>query len=67
MAAEQRHDARAVLRHGEDRRLVALVGEERREDADQNAGGADADDGRLAGLGEENADPGRGCRRLKGR
>ena len=53
MAAEQRHDARAVLRQREDRRLVALVGEERREDADQDAGGADADD-RPAG-GEEGA------------
>jgi hypothetical protein len=51
MAAEQRHDLGAVLRDGDDRRLVALVGKERREHADQNAGGADADD-RAAG-GEE--------------
>ena len=46
MAAEQRDDARAVLGDRDDRRLVALVGKERREDADQDAGGADADDGR---------------------
>ena len=44
MAAEQRHDRRAVLRHRDNRRLLALVGKERREHADQDAGGADADD-----------------------
>ena len=44
MAAEQRHDMRAVLRDGDHRRLVVLVVEEWREQADQNAGRTDADD-----------------------
>ena len=56
MAAEQRDDLRAVLGEGEHRRLVALVGEQRGEDADEDAGGADADD-RAAG-GEECAEVG---------
>ncbi len=45
MAAEKRHDRGAVLGDGDDRRLLALVGKERRQDADQDSGGADADDG----------------------
>ena len=56
VAAEERDDHRAVLGQGKDGRLVALVGEERSEDADEDAGGADADDG-MAG-GEESADMG---------
>ena len=53
MAAEQRHDVRAVLREGEHGRLGVLVGERGREQADEDAGGADADDG--AAVGEEAA------------
>ena len=49
MAAEQRHDARPVLGDGENRRLGALVLDHGGQRADQDAGGADADDGR-AGL-----------------
>jgi hypothetical protein len=51
MAAEQRDDLRAILRDGDHRRLAALVGERRREQADQDAGGADTDNG--AAVGEE--------------
>ena len=46
MAAQQGHDAPAVLRHRNHRRLGALVREVRGEEADENAGGADADDRR---------------------
>ena len=49
MAAEQRHRDAAVLGDGDDRRLAALVGEQRRDGADQDAGGADADDRRAGG------------------
>ena len=48
MAAEQRHHGRAVLGDGQHGWLGALVGQQRRHGADQDAGGADADDG-LAG------------------
>ena len=46
VAAQQGHDATPVLRYGNHRRLGALVREVRGEDADEDAGGADADDGR---------------------
>ncbi len=45
MPAEQRHDGRAVLGDRDHRRLGALVGQQGRDGADQDAGGADADDG----------------------
>jgi hypothetical protein len=48
MAAEQRHGDAAVFGDGDDRRLGALVGEQRRQAADDDAAGADGDDG-LAG------------------
>ena len=44
MTAQQGHDALAVLRDRDDRRLGALVREMRREEANENTGGADADD-----------------------
>ena len=49
MAAQQRHHRRAVHRHRQHRRLVPLMGQQRRHGADQNAGGADADDGDAGG------------------
>ena len=54
MAAQQRHDRRAILGNGDDRRLGALVGDERRHRADQYPGGAQADDRRAGG--EERGD-----------
>ena len=42
VAAEERHHRRAVLRHRHDRRLLGLVGQERRHRADENPGGAGA-------------------------
>ncbi|MFO1056779.1 MAG: hypothetical protein U1E53_07395 [Dongiaceae bacterium] len=53
MAAEQRHRGAAVLGDGDHRRLAPLVGQQRRQRADQDAGGAQPDD-RLAG-GEQRA------------
>ena len=44
VAAEQRHHRAAVFRHGDDGRLASLVGEHRRQGADQGAGGAHAHD-----------------------
>ena len=46
VAAQQRHDAPPVVRDREHRRLGALVREMWAEQADEDAGGADADDGR---------------------
>ena len=46
MAAQQRHDAPPVVRDREHRRLGALVREMGTEQADEDPGGADADDGR---------------------
>jgi hypothetical protein len=37
MAAKEGHDFRPVLRNSKDRRLVALVGNERCENADEDA------------------------------
>ncbi len=70
MAAEQRHGDAAILRHRHHRRLGPLVGEERRQRADQDAGGAQAHD-RLA-FGEQPAqmradivEPDRGLRHAR--
>jgi hypothetical protein len=49
MAAEQGHRDRAVLGERDDRRFGALVVEQRRHRADQNAGGAHPDDRPAAG------------------
>ena len=46
MPAEQGHDAPAVLGHRNHRRLGTLVREVRGEEADEDAGGADADNRR---------------------
>ena len=45
MPAQERDHRRAVLGHSEDRRLVALVAQQRRQGPDQDAGGAHAHDG----------------------
>ncbi len=44
MAAEQRHRDRAVFGHGDDRRLLAFVAQERRQRADEDTAGAQPDD-----------------------
>ncbi len=44
VAAQQRHDRAAVLGDGQHRRLAGLVADQRRQRADQDPGGADADD-----------------------
>ncbi len=49
MTAQQRHGRASILGDGDDRRLAALVGEQRRHGADQDAGGAYADDRRAGG------------------
>ncbi|HXT20015.1 MAG TPA: hypothetical protein VN923_04615 [Thermoanaerobaculia bacterium] len=51
VAAEQRHHMRAVRREGQHRRLGVLVAESRREQADEDAGSADAED--RAAVGEQ--------------
>ena len=71
VAAEQRHDRAAVLRHGDDRRLLALVGEHRRQGPDQDTGGAHPHD--VGPIGEQSAhldsdilEPNVGVRRPRG-
>ncbi len=53
VAAQERYGDGAVLRHGDHWRLVPLLGEEGCEDADEDARGAEADDG--ASIGESTA------------
>ena len=53
VTAEQRHHGRAVLGHGDHRRLVRLVAEGRGHRTDQDAAGAQADD--RAAFGEQPA------------
>ena len=57
MTAQQGYDALAVLRDRDDRRLGALIREMRGEQANENAGGADADDRRSCA--EEGGEMGR--------
>ena len=49
MTPQQRHGGAAVLRQGQNRRLPRLVRQQRRQGADQNAGGTEADDGPTLG------------------
>ena len=50
MAAEQGHDGGAVMAECDDRRFGTFVGEQRRERADEDAGGHDADDAMPCGI-----------------
>ncbi len=49
MPAQQRHDGRTVLRHGDHRGLRRFVCQRRGQQADQDPGGADADHRRAGG------------------
>ena len=53
MAADERYRGAAVFGHGDDRRLVLFVGEKGADEADQDAGRTDADEG---APGEESRD-----------
>ena len=54
MAADQGNGGAAVLGHGDDRRFGLLVGKQRGDEADENAGSTDADERAAGGEGPNN-------------
>ena len=49
VAAKERNDNLAIVRHGNDRRFGGFIGQQRRDATDQDAGGANADNGDACG------------------